>query len=59
MNCPDCGKEIKIIATSRDDFAFCEPEETEIITESGHFFKGYMRHVCENGKANNTSENRG
>ena len=48
MNCPGCGKEIRLIAVSWDAAIPCDLELQEIITESGHSFKGYMRHECKN-----------
>lgn len=50
MNCPACGKMTRLIATSREDVACCEMELTEVVTEGGRVFKGYMRHRCDDGR---------
>lgn len=57
MNCPFCGKEAKIIATSRDFYVYCETALTEIVTENGRIFKGYVRHKCDEKRDNRNSDN--
>ena len=44
--CLTCGKAIKYIATSFKTTEVCDAEKIEIVSESGHILKGYMRHVC-------------
>ena len=50
MNCPDCGKEGKAVARSRDATLLCETAQVEIITESGRVFRGHARHECDGKK---------
>ena len=50
MNCPECGKEVKAIALSRDASVLCEIAQVEIVTESGRVFRGYARHECDGKK---------
>ena len=44
--CPICNKEVKYIAISFEKSIICETEKKEIITENGHSFQGYLKHVC-------------
>lgn len=50
MICPECGKEIRYIATGRDETAVCGTQPVEIVTANGLILKGYLKHSCENKK---------
>ncbi len=55
--CPKCGKEIKYIAIGFDEMAICDAYEIDIVTENGHKFRGYPRHVCPAEKQENDNGN--
>ena len=45
--CPDCGKEVKYIATGFNSVAMVDVAKVEIVTENGHKIKGYLPHKCK------------
>ncbi len=45
--CPNCGYEVRYIATGFNETAICDAKEIDIVTENGHKFRGYPRHYCQ------------
>lgn len=45
--CPNCGKEVKYIATGYNEVEMCEPNKVTIVTINGHHLEGYLPHCCE------------
>ncbi len=45
--CKQCGKQIKYIATSKNESVTCDDELTIFYTYSGKHFEGFKKHVCK------------
>ena len=56
--CPNCGAEIRYIATGYNTKATCEAGTVEIITDKGHKFKGYLMHKCKGTKDDEQKDER-
>ena len=53
VKCPTCGAEIKYIPVTADGerlAVMVEPEDTEVIQDSGRVVKGHLRHKCPENK---------
>lgn len=52
--CPECGAEVKYIATGHNAIVLCDGKPLTVVNERGHKFTGYPVHICE--KAVKTDE---
>ena len=52
MNCPKCGKNVRYIATNKDDVICCDDVEYQFFSVNGYKHTGFLPHICEgiNGK---------
>lgn len=45
--CNKCGQKIRCIAINYNKSVVCNEKEIEIVTITGHYFKGFLPHKCE------------